>query len=125
MTKTTLCFLLKDDEVLLAMKKRGFGVGKWNGVGGKTEEGEDAVECAVREVNEEIGVMIAHHDFSEVATLNFHFEGNPDWDQVCTVFTTRRWHGFPDETEEMRPQWYPIEHMPFDAMWVDDPYWLP
>ena len=38
MKKTTLCFLLKNDEVLLAMKKRGFGVGKWNGVGGKLKE---------------------------------------------------------------------------------------
>jgi hypothetical protein len=32
---TTLCFCLKNDLVLLAMKKRGFGTGKWNGYGGK------------------------------------------------------------------------------------------
>jgi 8-oxo-dGTP diphosphatase/2-hydroxy-dATP diphosphatase len=29
------------------------------------------------------------------------------------------------ESEEMRPQWYAINKLPFDAMWVDDPHWLP
>ena len=33
----SLCLLLRDDEVLLALKKRGFGQGKWTGVGGKPE----------------------------------------------------------------------------------------
>jgi hypothetical protein len=30
--RTTLCYVLRhEDEILLAMKKRGFGQGKWNG----------------------------------------------------------------------------------------------
>jgi hypothetical protein len=33
--RRTLLFLQKDDELLLAMKKRGFGAGRWNGVGGR------------------------------------------------------------------------------------------
>ena len=37
---STLCFLVKDNQILLAMKKRGFGEGKWNGVGGKVNPGE-------------------------------------------------------------------------------------
>ncbi len=35
-----LCFLVKDKRVLLGMKKRGFGVGMWNGIGGKIAKGE-------------------------------------------------------------------------------------
>ena len=31
----TLVFLREGTRVLLGMKKRGFGVGKWNGFGGK------------------------------------------------------------------------------------------
>ena len=58
MKTTTLCFLVKEGEVLLAMKKRGFGVGKWNGVGGKVKEGEDVFLSAVREIKEEIGVDV-------------------------------------------------------------------
>jgi 8-oxo-dGTP pyrophosphatase MutT (NUDIX family) len=55
MKQTTNCFFLNDrGEVLLAMKKRGFGAGKWNGVGGKVQEGEDIVVAALREIKEEI-----------------------------------------------------------------------
>jgi len=35
--ETTLCLLRRNEEILLAMKKRGFGEGKYNGVGGKIE----------------------------------------------------------------------------------------
>lgn len=30
--KATLLLLVREGEVLLAMKKRGFGMGKWNGL---------------------------------------------------------------------------------------------
>lgn len=53
MRLATLCYLLKDDQVLLAMKKRGFGEGKWNGPGGKVEKGEtgdDFVDFSVGEM---------------------------------------------------------------------------
>lgn len=36
--ETTLCLLKKENSILLAMKKRGFGAGKYNGVGGKIEK---------------------------------------------------------------------------------------
>lgn len=41
MRQATLCFLIREvngeNELLLAMKKKGFGQGKWNGVGGKLD----------------------------------------------------------------------------------------
>lgn len=42
----TLCMVIRDSELLLGMKKRGFGVGRWNGFGGKVEMGEDIVDAA-------------------------------------------------------------------------------
>ena len=54
--EATVLLLLKEDQILLAMKKRGFGVGKWNGVGGKPNPDEDIVSTAIRESQEEIGV---------------------------------------------------------------------
>ncbi len=39
----TLVYILKDDQILLGMKKRGFGVGKWNGFGGKVKLGEESI----------------------------------------------------------------------------------
>lgn len=54
--QATICLLIKDDQVLLALKKRGFGEGKWNGVGGKVKDGETIEQTAIRETQEEIGV---------------------------------------------------------------------
>ena len=100
MRQTTLCLLVKDynspiassrrrrapnqnnKELLLAMKKRGFGVGKWNGVGGKidSEKGDrNITDTAIRETEEEIGVKIK--DLEKVAVLSFYFPYKKEWDQ--------------------------------------------
>ena len=54
--RTTLSFLIKEKQILLAMKKRGFGVSKWNVVGGKQQIGETIRQTALREMKEEIGI---------------------------------------------------------------------
>lgn len=125
MRKVTLCFLQRDEDVCLAMKKRGFGKGKWNGVGGKVEKEERVRHAAVRELQEEIGVRVSEKDLEEIAGLQFYFNGNPDWDQYCHVFLVRSWQGSPAESEEMAPRWYHKNALPFENMWVDDPLWLP
>lgn len=123
--QATLCFLLKDDSVLLAMKKRGFGVGKWNGVGGKVKE-ESIEDAARRETQEEISVKVG--PLKKVAVLHFYFPDDPekkDWNQDVHVFTAYSWLGEPKETEEMRPKWFKKDKLPFRDMWNDDPLWLP
>ena len=58
----TLIFLRKtidnNKSILLGMKLRGFGIGKWNGFGGKIEAGETIEEGAIREVHEECGIKV-------------------------------------------------------------------
>jgi 8-oxo-dGTP diphosphatase/2-hydroxy-dATP diphosphatase len=53
----TLALLEKGNKILLGMKKRGFGVGRWNGFGGKVKEGEKIEEAVKRELKEEIGIL--------------------------------------------------------------------
>ena len=55
----TLCLLISDGQVLLGMKKKSFGAGKWNGFGGKVEEGETVEAAAIREMEEESGILIS------------------------------------------------------------------
>lgn len=121
-TQLTLCFIQDDAHVLLGMKKRGFGAGKWNGFGGKIEEGETAEEAARREVREEIGVLV--RDLTRSGTLEFVYP-REDKTLEVSVFRTTGYDGVPVETEEMRPSWFPVNALPLTDMWLDDRYWLP
>ena len=125
MKQTTLCLLVKDDEILLAMKKRGFGVGKWNGYGGKLEAGETLELAAVRETKEEIGVELNANDLMLLGRMEFYFEDNADWNLIVNLFRVEKWAGEAIETEEMRPQWFKISDLPFDQMWLEDKEWMP
>lgn len=118
----TLVLLLDGKQILLGMKKRGFGAGRWNGFGGKLEPEETIEAAAHREVQEEIGVSVG--DLASVGVLTFHFEGQEEVFEVH-VFTATSWKGTPRESEEMRPEWFAFDAIPFDTMWLDDRYWLP
>jgi len=128
MRNATLVFLVKKsngkiEEICLAMKKRGFGVGRWNGVGGKLESGESIEDAAIRETNEEIGVEVKN--FKKVAELTFRFSKNPSWDQIVHTYFTEDWTHEPTESEEMNPKWFKVKEIPFEKMWPDDIFWLP
>jgi len=127
MRQDTLLFLVDRSagRICLAMKKRGFGSGKFNGVGGKVGPGEAIEVAAVREANEEIGVVVEQSDLNKVAQLQFHFDGKPDWSIECHTYITERWHGEPTESDEMAPQWWALSDIPYERMWVDDIHWLP
>jgi 8-oxo-dGTP pyrophosphatase MutT (NUDIX family) len=121
--QATVMLLMRDDEVLLAMKKRGFGVGKWNGVGGKQDPGEDIVDTAIRESQEEINVTPLEP--KKIAVLNYHFPSQVNWGQQVHIFIVTKWQGEPVETEEMRPKWFNLNDIPYDQMWSDDKVWMP
>ena len=133
MKQTTLCVITRgegeDREILLAMKKRRFGVGKWNAAGGKMDKkkgDKNILDAAIRETKEEIGIKVK--DLEKVAVLSFHFPYIPkedDWDQDVHVFLANNWKGKPKESEEMAPKWFKLADIPFAEMWDDDKFWLP
>lgn len=124
MRQATLLILVDKERILLALKKRGFGMGKWNGVGGK-QDGEESIEqTAIRECQEEISVKPI--ELKQVASLSFYFPKNKSgWDQQVTVYLCRKWEGKPTESEEMAPKWFSFTDIPYDQMWSDDKTWLP
>ena len=125
MQDATLVFLLRDNEILLGLKKRGFAQGKLNGFGDKIEASETIEGAAARELREECGVQVDVSDLTRVARLEFFFPAKPEWNQVVYAFLARRWRGEPRETAEMQPIWVDTKAIPYDRMWADDAHWLP
>ncbi len=118
----TLVIIHTSVAVLLGYKKRGFGMGRWNGFGGKVEAGESIEDAATRECVEEAGVTpIA---LASCGVLTFVFDGDPVLLEVH-LFRASQFRGEPRESDEMRPQWFPLADIPYATMWPDDRYWLP
>lgn len=118
----TLCCLKKNGKILLGMKKRGFGAGRWNGFGGKLHESETIEQAAKRETLEECGIEI--EKMEKLGILDFEFKDNLEILETH-LFSIQEFSGEPVETEEMKPQWFSFAEIPLDYMWPDDEFWIP
>lgn len=121
-TILTLCMVCEKDRILLAMKKRGFGAGRFNGFGGKVEKNETIEAGARRELLEEAGIEPL--TMRQSGILNFSFMNDPRKLEVH-IFKVEQFSGEPIESEEMTPEWFSWDDVPYDRMWSDDRYWLP
>lgn len=119
-------------------------MGKWNGFGGKVEAGETIPAAAMvpafrslprmrlethpivvthtqqRELQEEAGITAL--DLVKRGCVAFTFEDSPVPMEVH-VFKATKYSGVITESEEMRPQWFPVTEVPFASMWKDDEIW--
>ena len=119
--RATLCFITEADRILLIHKKRGLGAGKINAPGGKIDPDETALEAAVRETIEEVGVT----PLAPEARGELFFQFVDGYSLHCTVFLANDFTGELIETAEALPVWAPRNAIPFDQMWADDRHWLP
>lgn len=121
---TTLLLIIKDNRILLARKKRGFGEGKLNGVGGKQEIGETIEETMIRETQEEIGVV--PKDFFKMAIIDFdEYVKGKRTNVSMHIFLAKDFDGEISESDEMNPEWHDLKNIPFNQMFADDNFWLP
>ncbi len=128
MIHATLCFIVREglpSYVLLGEKKRGFGIGKLNGIGGKLDPGELPEDGIVREVHEEVGLNLCREALRSAGQITFRFPFMSEFDHFVHVFLATEWEGEPIESPEMLPFWFPVNEIPFERMWQDDAYWLP
>lgn len=81
MKLSTLCYIRRDNQTLMLhriKKENDMHAGKWNGLGGKFEEGETPEECAIREIEEESGLIAK--DITLKGFLTFpDFSGGETW----------------------------------------------
>lgn len=119
-------FLIKDDEVLLGLRKKvslGLGENLIAGIGGKLEKDETDRQAFKREVEEEIKVKIK--SIKRMGQVRFLYPHKPKWQQEVTIYLVDAWDGEPQETEAMKPLWFKRNELPTKRMWKDNLYWLP
>jgi 8-oxo-dGTP diphosphatase len=66
--------ITKDDRVLLMKRKNSHGDGTWSAPGGHLEYGELTEQCAIREAQEEVGVIITDVTFLAITNDVFEME---------------------------------------------------
>lgn len=121
----TLVFLRRENQILLAMKKRGFGSDRWNGVGGKIEPHETIGQALVRESQEEVGVTPLQWEKVAVHDFEMDVDSDEPWHMYVHAYLCDSWEDEPHESEEMAPQWFNVADIPYGEMWQDDIVWLP
>ena len=127
-SKRTICFPVTENDILLGMKLKGFGAGKYNGFGGKfdSSKGDKNMEdTAIRELREESELDADVHNLEYVALIDFDFPARPSFNQRVRVYFLKNWIGTPSTTIEMAPQWFDLAHVPYTKMWDSDKLWLP
>jgi 8-oxo-dGTP pyrophosphatase MutT (NUDIX family) len=104
-------------EVLLHLRQHtGYMDGRWACLAGHVEDGESAVEAAVREAREEAGVVVDPADLEPLAAVHRRQPGGPPVEQrVDFFFRARRWDGEPVVREPAKNggyRWFPVTDLP-------------
>jgi 8-oxo-dGTP diphosphatase len=99
-------------------------LGKYNGLGGKMEPGEDIAACMRREIMEEAGIECLEMRLR--GTLNWPGFGKNGEDWLGFIFIIDRYSGTPFESNpEGRLEWVPVSELDALPMWEGDRHFLP
>jgi len=99
-------------------------LGKYNGLGGKMESGEDIAACMRREIMEEAGIECLEMRLR--GTLNWPGFGKQGEDWLGFIFVIDRYAGTPFESNaEGKLEWVPVADLDTLPMWEGDRHFLP
>ncbi len=125
MKLATLCYVKKNGKTLMihrVKKERDFHEGKWNGLGGKFEQGETPEECAIREIKEEAGLDVKSLKMKGFLTFPM-FDGKDDW--FVFVFVIDEFTGELIDSPEGNLEWIPDDKLLDLNLWDGDKIFLP
>ncbi len=120
---TTLLFIIKDNKILLPLKKRGQGKGFYNGVGGKQQADETILDTLVRETKEEIGVTPLNFEHVGRIQFDLYYKGEKAF-EIMEIYIAHDYEGEVIESDEMQPCWFDLNKVPYKHMFPDDKLWL-
>lgn len=127
MKLATLCYVrdTKTNKTLMLhriKKKQDMHEGKWNGLGGKFEEGESPEECVIREIKEESGLIIQNPKLKGFITFP-EFDGFDDW--YVFLFTVEHFSGDLIDSKEGELKWIPDNEVTKLPLWEGDRIFIP
>jgi len=125
----TLGYVLSPDggQVLLVHRNRrpdDAHLGKYNGLGGKMQPEEDALDCLYRELREEAGISCLAARLR--GTINWRGFGRGGEDWFGFIFLVEAFSGTPlTHNDEGELGWHPVTELARLPMWEGDRYFLP
>jgi len=125
----TLGYILSSDgrKVLLVHRNRrpeDPQLGKYNGLGGKVQAGEDVVACIRREIHEEAGLECEALVLR--GTISWPGFGKDGEDWFGFIFRIDQWSGQPHaENLEGTLEWVEMERLMELPLWEGDRFFLP
>lgn len=115
----TVCFIVEDNKVLLALIEYSPNDRKWNGIGGFVNENEIPEDAVVREIDEETFIKVKKEDLIKFKEL--------DLDIHLIIYKTNKWSGelrIKDPSlKELR--WFNFDEIPYKLMHPGNDLWLP
>ena len=127
MKLATLCYVIdkKTNSTLMlhrVKKVNDYHEGKWNGLGGKFEQGESPEECAIREIGEECGLKVKSVTMKGFITFPM-FDGKEDW--YVFLFTADEFTGELIDSPEGNLSWIKNDKLMELNLWDGDKLFLP
>jgi 8-oxo-dGTP diphosphatase len=109
-----------DGRVLIAQRPEGKSMaGLWEFPGGKVETGERPEQSLIRELKEELGIVVKE---GCLAPLTFASHLYPDFHLLMPLYVCRRWEGFVEAQEGQRLKWVrPTELRDYPMPPADEP----
>lgn len=104
LTLVVACALIDaDNRVLVTQRPEGKALaGLWEFPGGKLEAGERPEAALIRELHEELGIVVKEPC---LAPLTFASHGYDDFHLLMPLYVCRRWEGLPRSAEGQAMKW--------------------